>query len=253
MIVLNVSQIVIYCNLTGSPYKSYELYQKVRKIGIVCAVWGVAFVIKFTASFFGDELYDLNVNKDDDFWQAAYLAVFTLITEIVPVFAVIDGSFVKIFSAEHLETTIDEEVTFIASHLSKDTVVNETLVSDAKDSTVSSGVFLMASNSRLAVTDQTNQTQKNSFDISLVKKTLCEASAILEDKNSIPLTVGNKSALDLYDQQKEKLQTVISTKLTIAKKKDFEKLDPLVKDWYPNDEKVRKTKLGSLYECRMPN
>lgn len=57
ILVLNVSQVVIYFNLTGSPYKSLDYFRKVRKIGIVAAVWSVAFAIKFLASFFGDELY----------------------------------------------------------------------------------------------------------------------------------------------------------------------------------------------------
>ncbi len=90
------------------------------------------------------------------------------------------------------------------------------------------------------------------MDGPLNQKTLCEASTIL-DINSIPLTVSNKTTLELDDKQREKLQSIIAAKLTIAKKKDFEKLDLLVKAWYPNDEKFRKAKLGSLFQCRMPD
>lgn len=111
----------MYFNLTGSPYKSQEHYRKVRKIGIVGGIWSVAFAIKFTASFFGDDIYNINPNSDNDFWSAAYLAVFTLITEILPIFLVVDGSFVKIFSAEHLETSLDESA-LLEHHNSKDTI-----------------------------------------------------------------------------------------------------------------------------------
>jgi hypothetical protein len=62
------------------------------------------------------------VNSENDFWSAAYLAVFTLITEILPVFLVVDGSFVKIFSAEHLETSLDDESALLGHHNSKETI-----------------------------------------------------------------------------------------------------------------------------------
>lgn len=111
----------------------------------MAAVWSVAFAIKFTASFFGDELYQLNVHKDNDFWQAAYLAVFTLITEILPVFLVVDGSFVKIFSAEHLEATIGEEVdALLGAHLSKETIQTDSLVITDPDGAPSSGPKLVS-------------------------------------------------------------------------------------------------------------
>lgn len=103
ILVLNVSQIILYFTLTGSPYKKPEYFRIVRRIGVVCSVWTVAFIIKFTASFFGDEFYQLDVgNQASDFWQACYLAFFTIVTEILPIYLVIDSRFVEHFSADHL-------------------------------------------------------------------------------------------------------------------------------------------------------
>jgi hypothetical protein len=103
----------------------------------------------------------LNVKGEDDFWQAAYLAIFSLITEVIPVFIVVDGSFVKIFSAEHLETTIDAETSALVTHFSKETSLQEDtlVISDAKDSTVSSSKYqLLNTNNKLGVTTETNIT-----------------------------------------------------------------------------------------------
>lgn len=73
--------------------------------------------------------------------------MFTLITEILPVFLVVDGSFVKIFSAEHLETSLDDESALLGAHLSKDTIQNDTVVtSDATDVVGSAGMRLLESN-----------------------------------------------------------------------------------------------------------
>jgi len=79
----------------------------------VCVVWTLAFAVKFVASFFGDNIYSLNVTKDTGFLGAAYLALFTMITEIFPLFLVVDGSFVKVFSGEHLEIDDDPDTSLL--------------------------------------------------------------------------------------------------------------------------------------------
>ena len=110
VVVLNTGQLVTYCSLTGSPYKPYEDYRKVRRIGIACGVWSVAFFIKFTAALLGDKFYELSYSNGGDFWSACYLALFTIITEIIPLFMVIDGHFVRIMTGDHLEAdTTDAE------------------------------------------------------------------------------------------------------------------------------------------------
>jgi hypothetical protein len=85
----------------------------VRKLAIVCVVWTIAFAVKFVASFFGDNIYSLNVTKDTGFLGAAYLALFTMITEIFPLFLVVDGSFIKVFSGEHLEIDDDRDTSLL--------------------------------------------------------------------------------------------------------------------------------------------
>lgn len=42
----------------------------------------------------------------------------------------------------------------------------------------------------------------------------------------------------------------MANKISIAKKKDFEKTEELVKPWYPKEEKIRNSKLGTIYNCK---
>lgn len=74
---------------------------------MVCIVWTFAFFIKFCAVFLGMKLYNFNVKTTNDFWSACGFAVFTLVTETIPLFLVVDGSFAKMFTGDHLEQTVD--------------------------------------------------------------------------------------------------------------------------------------------------
>lgn len=105
MVVWNVSATVIYFENTGSPYISKDHWRRMRKLIIVIVVWNVTFVIKFIATFFGQQLATggLITKPDAGFWGAIYVATFVIITEVLPLFMVIDGSFVKIFSGEAIE------------------------------------------------------------------------------------------------------------------------------------------------------
>jgi hypothetical protein len=60
-------------------------------------------MIKFVAVLFGLKLFQLNFKGSDDFWQACYLALFSIVTEIIPLILVIDGHFVRIMSGDHLQ------------------------------------------------------------------------------------------------------------------------------------------------------
>lgn len=71
-------------------------------MGVVCAVWTTAFLVKFIASYFGGTIHNLNTTGENDFWTACYLAVITITTEILPIYLVIDKQFVKDFSGEYL-------------------------------------------------------------------------------------------------------------------------------------------------------
>ena len=121
MVVWIISSAVIYFQLAGTPYKSDDHYRKARWLGYICAGWTVAFAIKFTACFLGDNIYDIKVNKESGFLAAAYFAGYALITEILPLFLVVDGNFVKIFSCEHLEDS-NQDTSLLIGHLSGDTI-----------------------------------------------------------------------------------------------------------------------------------
>ena len=59
---LNINQLVVYFKLSGLPYKSKQHYFFVRKVGIVCFVWSMAFIAKLVAVGCGQNLflYDLD-------------------------------------------------------------------------------------------------------------------------------------------------------------------------------------------------
>jgi hypothetical protein len=141
ILVWNVSTFVIYSQLTGSPYKSQDHWRKVRKLIVVCTVWTFAFFIKFTAVFLGMSMYNFNVKTSNDFWSACFFAVFTLVTETIPLFLVVDGSFAKIFTGEHLET-LNENDEKLLSETAQGELEPE-LISSIKDST--SGHMINAS------------------------------------------------------------------------------------------------------------
>jgi len=75
---------------------------------------------------------------------------------------VVDGSFVKIFSAEHLETIIDAETSAFVNSLSKETSLslqNDTFATENKNSERGSAATpLMSTNIKLGVTTETNMT-----------------------------------------------------------------------------------------------
>ena len=80
---------------------------------------------------------------------------------------------------------------------------------------------------------------------------LCEAIRLAKGgKEAVSFTV-NKMSLNYSNEIKlEKLQGAIANKISIAKKKDFEKLEELSMPWYPKDENFHNGKLGTLYNCK---
>ena len=49
ILALNSNQIAVYCKFSGQPYKSHFHAEAVARIGVVCGVWTVAYVIKLVA------------------------------------------------------------------------------------------------------------------------------------------------------------------------------------------------------------
>jgi len=54
---LNINIIVLYFKLAGLPYKTNKHYLCVRKIGIVCTIWSIAFIIKLIVFGCGKSLF----------------------------------------------------------------------------------------------------------------------------------------------------------------------------------------------------
>ena len=80
---------------------------------------------------------------------------------------------------------------------------------------------------------------------------LCEAIRLAKGgKEAVSFTVTKMSLHDLNEIKLEKLQGTVANKISIGKKKDFEKLDELNMPWYPKDEKFHNGKLGTLYDCK---
>lgn len=257
IIVWNISTAVIYFSLAGSPYKSDDHYRKTRKVWIIAAVWTVAFAIKFTSSFFGDKFYDLNINNESNFGSAAFLAGFVLITEILPLFLVVDGNFVKVFSCEHIEQEADDTSLLIA-HVSADTIQGNSMIesllepvskAEALDAKASSDK--VQNHSPLLASDSGSFLKNPRSEGSDKPHALSEAQSLKLVRDSVDLLVTKMSLKDLDEGRSQKLQNTLAIKLTITKaNKALEKQKPFVLDWYPVDEKFRKSKLGSLFECK---
>jgi len=73
---------------------------------VVCGIWTTAFVIKVTASFMGLDVISVNSNttsdEQKDFKSAVILALYSIVTELIPLYVVIEPRFVKIFTMNFL-------------------------------------------------------------------------------------------------------------------------------------------------------
>lgn len=81
------------------------------------------------------------------------------------------------------------------------------------------------------------------------KAELCEVECLKQGKDHVSTVVSKVKLVDLDDSMREKIQNAVASTLTITNAKDFSKREPFVKPWYPADDKLRKTKLGSIHEC----
>jgi cytochrome c oxidase subunit IV len=98
---MNLNQIVWYLKLAGLPYKSRKHYYYVRKVGIGCLVWSLAFIFKLIAAGFGVSLFQENL-ESVDVYQACVLGFTDFVTIVIPYYYVIDSDFVKIMWCKHL-------------------------------------------------------------------------------------------------------------------------------------------------------
>ena len=65
MVLLNISQIVLYCRYTGMPYKSAQHYRDLKHCGYVVAYWTIAFSLKFTTAFI-DKINTVSIDTPND-------------------------------------------------------------------------------------------------------------------------------------------------------------------------------------------
>ena len=80
-------------------------------MGITCGIWTTAFIIKALSLLAGFDIITVKQNEnkptqdDTDFRNAVIIAVLSIVTELIPLYVVIDPKFVKIFSMEFLSKT----------------------------------------------------------------------------------------------------------------------------------------------------
>jgi hypothetical protein len=91
---LNANQVGVYCKFSGQPYKSQAHFEKVRKLGLVCGIWTVAYIIKVFAIFYGSNILSLSDQTTISLATACTMALTDFFTIIVPYYCVIDSDFV---------------------------------------------------------------------------------------------------------------------------------------------------------------
>jgi hypothetical protein len=249
--VLNLSQIIIYFNLAGSPYKNKEYYKKIKHLYLVALIWTVAFIIKFVASFFGADVYNLDITGDgSNFWAACFLAIFTALTEILPLVLIINSNFVKIFSLDHLDTKLtDVENDFLYDEENEEDalIYNEDRMSgkiqssllDIKptenlaDSVLSNRDRF--NNSPMANSNNSNRDKSFERRLSNSSVTDVDMNAAMDDQISLVVTRYNLNE-PLSDDQREKGKQIIEKRMKVSSK-DFVNKEPFITEGYPADEK----------------
>ena len=92
----------------GAPYRKTKYFKIVRQQGIVCGVWSLSFAIKYVYTVLGMDLVSIDENAGkhrpviEDFRSAVLLAVQSILTELIPLYMVIEPDFVKNFNMEFL-------------------------------------------------------------------------------------------------------------------------------------------------------
>ena len=74
----------------------------VKQLSIVCAVWTVAYVIKFVAVFEGTNILYLKDQNTIDLVAACSMALIDYLTLIIPYYCVVDFNFINYLTCAHL-------------------------------------------------------------------------------------------------------------------------------------------------------
>lgn len=102
---MNANLFIVYCKLSGSPYKNKRSYQNVKELGIVCGVWTLGFVIKLLTVAFGRTFYfyETQVVGATNYGTACLLAFCDFLTIVVPIYCVVEDNFVQIMTGNFLK------------------------------------------------------------------------------------------------------------------------------------------------------
>ena len=109
MCILNINALIWYCRNAGNPYHNDKYKRYVHKFKFVVVYWNFAFITKLIFSNVGVNITDFDGSSDDpdvssdDFWYSIETFANIMISEIIPLYFVIDNKFIKIFTMQFLD------------------------------------------------------------------------------------------------------------------------------------------------------
>lgn len=87
-----VSILVVYIKQSGLPYKSEQVMKDIRYIAIIFGLWTISFIVKIV-------LYRLGASPEQsEIMEAIYLILYSIVTDMVPYFSVMELKFIEIFT-----------------------------------------------------------------------------------------------------------------------------------------------------------
>lgn len=111
MIFVNANALVSYCRNAGNPYLNEKNKKYVRKFKVVIIVWNVAYLAKFLFSSIGVTIVDMSESppNEEDFKYSVETFANIMLTEIIPVYFVIDKKIIKIMTLKFLDNANEGE------------------------------------------------------------------------------------------------------------------------------------------------
>ena len=111
MIFVNANALVSYCRNAGNPYLNEKNKKYVRKFKVVIIVWNVAYLAKFLFSSIGVTIVDMSESppNEEDFKYSVETFANIMLTEIIPVYFVIDKKIIKIMTLKFLDNVNEGE------------------------------------------------------------------------------------------------------------------------------------------------
>ena len=110
MCLTNINALVWYCRNAGNPYYNDKFKKYVHKFKFVVVYWNFAFITRLVLSNSGVNITDFDASTSDDpdvdpddFWYCVETFACIMISEIIPLYFVIDAKFIKIFTMQFLE------------------------------------------------------------------------------------------------------------------------------------------------------